>query len=104
MFRYVAPISSRRGHLAGHRLRRLRAPVGGRWHGFSSHNSCTTHVAHPDHQCRHREALGNESDTRVGRGNHRDAVVRFPYVAGQTVISAPAVKVIDLPGGPRNHH
>jgi glucose/arabinose dehydrogenase len=33
-----------------------------------------------------------------------DAVVRFPYVAGATKISAPGVKVTDLPGGPRNHH
>jgi glucose/arabinose dehydrogenase len=33
-----------------------------------------------------------------------DAVVRFPYVAGQTRITAPAVKVVDLPAGPINHH
>jgi glucose/arabinose dehydrogenase len=33
-----------------------------------------------------------------------DAVVRFPYEDGQTTITAPAVKVVDLPGGPRNHH
>jgi glucose/arabinose dehydrogenase len=33
-----------------------------------------------------------------------DAIVRFPYVTGQTSISAPAVKVVDLPGGSRNHH
>jgi glucose/arabinose dehydrogenase len=33
-----------------------------------------------------------------------DAVVRFPYVAGQTQITASAVKVSDLPGGPINHH
>ena len=33
-----------------------------------------------------------------------DAVVRFPYEAGQTTITAPAVKVVDLPGGLRNHH
>ena len=33
-----------------------------------------------------------------------DAVVRFPYQAGQTSISAAPVKVIDLPGGPINHH
>jgi glucose/arabinose dehydrogenase len=32
-----------------------------------------------------------------------DAVVRFPYVAGQTRIDAPAVHVTDLPGG-INHH
>jgi glucose/arabinose dehydrogenase len=33
-----------------------------------------------------------------------DAVVRFPYVAGQTQITAPAMKVVDLPGGRLNHH
>jgi glucose/arabinose dehydrogenase len=33
-----------------------------------------------------------------------DAVVRFPYQSGQTRISAPGTKVVDLPGGPRNHH
>jgi glucose/arabinose dehydrogenase len=33
-----------------------------------------------------------------------DAVVRFPYVPGQTEISAPATKVVDLPAGPINHH
>ncbi len=33
-----------------------------------------------------------------------DALVRFPYQEGQTAISAPPVKVADLPGGPINHH
>ncbi len=33
-----------------------------------------------------------------------DALLRFPYVAGETKISAPAAKVVDLPGGPLNHH
>jgi glucose/arabinose dehydrogenase len=33
-----------------------------------------------------------------------DAVVRFPYSPGATSITAPGVKVTDLPGGPRNHH
>jgi glucose/arabinose dehydrogenase len=33
-----------------------------------------------------------------------DAVVRFPYKAGQTRIAAAATKVVDLPGGPINHH
>ncbi|GKS84672.1 sorbosone dehydrogenase family protein [Acidovorax sp. SUPP1855] len=33
-----------------------------------------------------------------------DAVVRFPYTAGQTTITAPATKVVDLPGLPFNHH
>jgi len=33
-----------------------------------------------------------------------DAVVRFPYKAGETTISAKAEKVVDLPGGPINHH
>jgi glucose/arabinose dehydrogenase len=33
-----------------------------------------------------------------------DSVMRFPYVAGQTRIAAPGTRVVDLPGGPRNHH
>jgi len=33
-----------------------------------------------------------------------DALMRFPYRNGDTSISAPGVKVTDLPGGPRNHH
>jgi glucose/arabinose dehydrogenase len=33
-----------------------------------------------------------------------DALVRFPYQSGQTSISAAPVKVLDLPGGPINHH
>jgi glucose/arabinose dehydrogenase len=33
-----------------------------------------------------------------------DAIVRFPYVTGQTRITAPGVKLTDLPGGPINHH
>jgi glucose/arabinose dehydrogenase len=33
-----------------------------------------------------------------------DAVVRFPYSAGQTRIEQAGVKVADLPGGPLNHH
>ncbi len=33
-----------------------------------------------------------------------DALLRFPYRSGETVISATAQKVIDLPGGPINHH
>jgi glucose/arabinose dehydrogenase len=33
-----------------------------------------------------------------------DAIVRFPYETGQTAISTPGVKVVDLPGGRRNHH
>lgn len=33
-----------------------------------------------------------------------DGVVRFPYQPGQTTISAPAVAVTELPGGPLNHH
>jgi glucose/arabinose dehydrogenase len=42
-------------------------------------------------------------------GNHlyvanTDAVVRFPYAEGQTEISHPAEKVVDLPAGPINHH
>lgn len=33
-----------------------------------------------------------------------DAVVKFPYAEGDKQISAAAVKLIDLPGGPINHH
>jgi glucose/arabinose dehydrogenase len=33
-----------------------------------------------------------------------DAIVRFPYISGQTRIDAPAVKVVDLPAGPINRH
>jgi glucose/arabinose dehydrogenase len=33
-----------------------------------------------------------------------DAIVRFPYRDGDTRITAAAVKVTDLPGGPLNHH
>ena len=33
-----------------------------------------------------------------------DAVVRFPYVQGQTRITAAGMKITELPAGPRNHH
>jgi glucose/arabinose dehydrogenase len=33
-----------------------------------------------------------------------DAVVRFPYQEGQTEITAPGEKIVDLPAGPLNHH
>ena len=33
-----------------------------------------------------------------------DALLRFPYKEGQTAITAPGVKVMDLPGGSINHH
>ncbi|MDC8759545.1 sorbosone dehydrogenase family protein [Janthinobacterium sp. hw3] len=33
-----------------------------------------------------------------------DALLRFPYQQGQTAITAAGVKVMDLPGGPLNHH
>jgi glucose/arabinose dehydrogenase len=33
-----------------------------------------------------------------------DAVVRFPYVTGETHIAAPGVKLLDLPAGAINHH
>ena len=33
-----------------------------------------------------------------------DAVLRFPYTAGDTRISAPSVKVVALPAGAINHH
>lgn len=33
-----------------------------------------------------------------------DALLRFPYRAGETTLSSPGVKVADLPAGPINHH
>jgi glucose/arabinose dehydrogenase len=33
-----------------------------------------------------------------------DSIVRFPYKAGDTQITAPGVKIIDLPAGTINHH
>ncbi|WP_020168346.1 MULTISPECIES: PQQ-dependent sugar dehydrogenase [Methylotenera] len=33
-----------------------------------------------------------------------DAVVKFPYKEGDLKITAPGTKVVDLPGGPINHH
>ncbi len=33
-----------------------------------------------------------------------DALVRYPFTPGQTQITAPPVKVADLPAGPINHH
>jgi glucose/arabinose dehydrogenase len=33
-----------------------------------------------------------------------DAILRFPYKKGETKISAPGEKLIDLPAGPINHH
>ncbi len=33
-----------------------------------------------------------------------DAILRFPYVAGQTRIAAPGTRLTDLPAGPINHH
>ena len=33
-----------------------------------------------------------------------DAVLRFPYRAGDTRIAAPGTSLVDLPAGPRNHH
>ncbi|HEY1559562.1 MAG TPA: sorbosone dehydrogenase family protein [Caulobacteraceae bacterium] len=33
-----------------------------------------------------------------------DAVLRFPYQAGETSITTPGVKLTDLPGGPIDHH
>ena len=33
-----------------------------------------------------------------------DAVLWFPYRAGDTAIAAPGTKLLDLPGGPINHH
>ncbi|MFA5120818.1 sorbosone dehydrogenase family protein [Zavarzinia sp.] len=33
-----------------------------------------------------------------------EALIRFPYKAGETKITAPPERVVDLPGGPLNHH
>jgi glucose/arabinose dehydrogenase len=33
-----------------------------------------------------------------------DAVLKFPYTSGETRITAPGTKVLDLPAGPINHH
>jgi glucose/arabinose dehydrogenase len=33
-----------------------------------------------------------------------DSVVRYPYLEGETAITAPGTKVTDLPGGPIDHH
>ena len=33
-----------------------------------------------------------------------DSIVRYPYITGDTKITAPGVKLTDLPGGPINHH
>src|SRR6201999_123626 len=33
-----------------------------------------------------------------------DAVLRFPYVAGETSITAPGERFVELPGGPIDHH
>ncbi|MES2637080.1 MAG: sorbosone dehydrogenase family protein, partial [Pseudomonadota bacterium] len=33
-----------------------------------------------------------------------DAIIKFPYVTGDLKITAPGKKVVDLPGGPINHH
>jgi glucose/arabinose dehydrogenase len=33
-----------------------------------------------------------------------DALMRYPYQPGQTQITAPGVKLVDLPAGPINHH
>ncbi len=33
-----------------------------------------------------------------------DAIMKFPYHAGDTKIATPGVKLADLPGGPLNHH
>jgi glucose/arabinose dehydrogenase len=33
-----------------------------------------------------------------------DAIIKFPYSTGDTRITSPGVKVLDLPAGPINHH
>ncbi|VDA18014.1 hypothetical protein BANRA_02778 [Acinetobacter baumannii] len=42
-------------------------------------------------------------------GNHlyvanTDSLMRFPYQEGETHITSTGTKVLDLPGGPLNHH
>lgn len=37
-------------------------------------------------------------------GANTDAIIRYPYTEGQTRIDAPGVKLVDLPGGPIDHH
>lgn len=69
-----------------------------------------------------RPALGNAPATRTVFLDHlnspfgvalvgndlyvanTDAVIRYPYVTGEMHISAPGVKLVDLPGGPIDHH
>jgi len=69
-----------------------------------------------------RPALGNAPATRTVFLDHlnspfgvalvgndlyvanTDAVVRYPYVNGEMHISAPGTKLVDLPGGPIDHH
>jgi glucose/arabinose dehydrogenase len=43
------------------------------------------------------------ADNRIYVAN-TDAVVSYPYELGQTRISSPGVKLVDLPAGPINHH
>ena len=33
-----------------------------------------------------------------------DAIMRYPYIAGEMHITAPGQKIVDLPAGPINHH
>jgi glucose/arabinose dehydrogenase len=33
-----------------------------------------------------------------------DAVLSFPYRTGETIITSPGTKLLDLPAGPINHH
>lgn len=33
-----------------------------------------------------------------------DSIMRYPYIAGETTITAQGTKIADLPGGPINHH
>ena len=33
-----------------------------------------------------------------------DAILRYPYTAGQATVGGPPMKVVDLPAGPINHH
>jgi hypothetical protein len=54
-------------------------------------------------------AVLNSSFGMVMVGNdvfvaNSDAVLRYPYVAGDTRITAPGIKVVDLPAGPINQH
>ncbi|MBX5463354.1 MAG: sorbosone dehydrogenase family protein, partial [Steroidobacteraceae bacterium] len=54
------------------------------------------------------EGLNSPFGMALARGHlyvaNTDAIVRFPYQEGETRLTAPGTKVVDLPAGPINHH